>query len=113
MQLTLTVAALSTDDMVVLLADVAGGLLVAAVMGVSGLAMMRGALPDLLDRARGRLARMRSRRSGGTLIHELTLAVDPALTVAELERRLAGLRAALRAELPEADIAIQLGGAPS
>lgn len=131
-QITLTVAALSTDDAVVLLADVAGGLLVAAVMTVTGLAMVRAALPDLLDRApgaavrdtveraldrlpgaAGRLAGLRARRSGGTLFLELTLAVDPALSVAELERRLASLRAALGAELPEADIAIQLGGAPT
>jgi divalent metal cation (Fe/Co/Zn/Cd) transporter len=125
---TLTVAALSTDDVVVAAADAAGSLLVAAVMTVTGLRMVRSALPDLLDRSPGEtvrrvvertlaaqpggaalLGRLRARRSGGTLFVELTLSFDPALTVAEVGLRTAALRDAVCAELPQADVAIQLG----
>ncbi len=124
-QTTMTVAALSTDHLVVAIADAAGSLLVCIVMGNSAIRMIGGAVPDLIDRAAapgvratveravaeqlGALApltRLRSRRSGGTVFVELTLPRDPAPSVPELERRLAALRHSLRAELPQADIAI-------
>jgi divalent metal cation (Fe/Co/Zn/Cd) transporter len=127
-QTTMTIAALSTDHLVVAIADAAGSLLVCVVMGNSAVRMIAGAVPDLIDRAAapgvratveravteqlGALApltRLRSRRSGGTVFVELTLACAPALSLPELERRLAALRHSLRAELPQADIAILVG----
>jgi hypothetical protein len=40
---------------------------------------------------------------------ELTLSCAPALSLPELEQHLAALRLSLRAELPQADIAILVG----
>ena len=127
-QATMTVAALSTDHLIVAIADAAGSLLVCVVMANSAVRMITGAVPDLIDRAAapgvrttveravaeqlGALApltRLRSRRSGGTVFLELTLSCAPALSLPELERRLAALRISLRAELPQADIAILVG----
>ena len=124
-QTTMTVAALSTDHLVVAIADAAGSLLVCIVMGNSAIRMIGGAVPDLIDRAAapgvratveravaeklGALApltRLRSRRSGGTVFVELTLPRDPAPSLPDLEQRLAALRHSLRVELPQADIAI-------
>ena len=127
-QTTMTVAALSTDHLIVAIADAVGSLLVCVVMANSAVRMIAAAVPDLIDRAAapgvrstveqavaeqlGALApltRLRSRRSGGTVFLELTLSCAPALSLPELERRLAALRHSLRAELPQADIAILVG----
>jgi divalent metal cation (Fe/Co/Zn/Cd) transporter len=127
-QVALTVAALSTDNIVVAIADAAGSLVVSIVMTVTGLRMVLAAVPDIIDRAPGptvrgaveralarqpaaeaALGRLRARRSGGTVFVELTLTFDPALTVAEVQLRIAALRDIVRAELPQADVAIQLG----
>ena len=50
-QTTMTVAALSTDHLVVAIADAAGSLLVCVVMGNSAVRMIAAAVPDLIDRA--------------------------------------------------------------
>ena len=97
----LTVAALSTDDVIVAWADGLGSLFVGGYLVKSALAVLRGALPDLLDRSadrttrlaveRGlarhagdyvRLQRVRSRRSGHTAFVEIALELDAGLSLA-------------------------------
>jgi divalent metal cation (Fe/Co/Zn/Cd) transporter len=106
---TMTVAALSTDEQVV----------------VNAVDMSAYGLADLLDRSAGRVVRdvvdrvltrhagdygqlagMRSRSSGRVVFIELTLRFDPGLSIAEVSRRINALKQSLGREIQHADISI-------
>jgi ferrous-iron efflux pump FieF len=127
----LTVSALSTDDVVVAWADSLGSLFVASYMIVHAFGVLRTALPDLLDRSAGArvrdvvaralaaragdydsLLRSRSRRSGRTTFIEIHLAYDPALSMAEVQRRGEALKEAIRSDLGDAEVAIIAASTP-
>jgi divalent metal cation (Fe/Co/Zn/Cd) transporter len=122
---TMTVAALSTDEKVVACADVIGSLFVASFIVVNALDMLLSGLADLLDRSAGRtvreavdralahhagdygtLARVRSRRSGRVVFIELALRFEPRLSIAEVNRRIDELKQALGREIEHADISV-------
>ena len=122
---TMTVAALSSDDVVVAWADAIGSLFVAVFIFVNAVGMLRSGLPDLLDRSAGpqvrasveralashagdygRLHRLRSRRSGRVVFIELALGFEPGLTIAEVNRRIEALKELLRREIEHADISV-------
>ena len=109
---TMTIAALSTDNVVVASADAAGSVFVAILMVINGSEMLRTGIPDLLDRSAGktvrdtvdrvlaesagdyqRLDRVRSRRSGRVVFVEIALSFEPGLTIAEVNRRIDALEA--------------------
>jgi len=121
----LTVSALSTDDVVVAWADTLGSLFVAGYMVLNALEVMRTSLPDLLDRSAGAavaevvrraldaaragyedVTRLRTRRSGRITFVEIELAFDPALSMAEVARRVGTLGAAIKTELPHAEVSV-------
>jgi divalent metal cation (Fe/Co/Zn/Cd) transporter len=121
----LTLSALSTDDVVVAWADSLGSLFVAGYMVMNALEILRASLPDLLDRSAGaavgeavrralaaaradyaQATRLRTRRSGRITFVEIELAFDPALSMAEVARRVAALGAAIRTELPDAEVSV-------
>ena len=121
----LTVSALSTDDVVVAWADSLGSLFVASYMVLNAVEVLRTSLPDLLDRSAGatvtevvgralagaradyeQVTRLRTRRSGRTTFVEIELAFDPALSMAEVARRVGALGAAIKAELPQAEVSV-------
>jgi divalent metal cation (Fe/Co/Zn/Cd) transporter len=126
---TMTVAALSADNVVVASADAVGSVFVAAFMVVNGMQMLRICIPDLLDRSAGktvrdtvdrvlaarassyqRLDRVRSRKSGRVVFIEVALSFEPGLTIAEVNRRIAALKDALAKEIEHADISILTTG---
>jgi cation diffusion facilitator family transporter len=121
----LTVSALSTDDVVVAWADSLGSLFVAGYMVLNALEVMRTSLPDLLDRSAGAavagvvrraldaaradyedVTRLRTRRSGRITFVEIELAFDPALSMAEVARRVGTLATAIKTELPHAEVSV-------
>jgi divalent metal cation (Fe/Co/Zn/Cd) transporter len=125
-QLCLTVAALSTDDVIVAWADAIGALFVVGFIVVTAVGLLRVGFADLVDRAveeevqqainralahhfadYERFDRVRSRRSGRRVFIELALGFDSGLTMAEVDRRIAALTTTLRGEIADADIAIQ------
>ena len=127
---TMTIAALSTDNVVVASADAVGSVFVAIFMVLNGSEMLRTGIPDLLDRSAGktvrdtvdrvlaesagdyqRLDRVRSRRSGRVVFVEVVLSFEPALTIAEVNRRIAGLKESMAREIEHADISILTTGA--
>jgi divalent metal cation (Fe/Co/Zn/Cd) transporter len=122
---TMTLAALSTDEEVVAWADAVGSLFVAGFIVVNAVDMLLYGLADLLDRSAGRvvreaidhvlarhagdygqLARVRSRRSGRVVFIELTLRFDPGLSIAEVTRRIDVLKQSLGREIEHADVSI-------
>lgn len=122
---TMTIAALSTDNVVVASADAIGSVFVAAFMVINGSDLLRTGIPDLLDRSAGQevrakvdrvlasgaghyqsLGRVRSRRSGRVVFIEIALSFDPSLPVEEVNRRIADLKAAMAGEIENADISI-------
>jgi divalent metal cation (Fe/Co/Zn/Cd) transporter len=127
--MTMTVAALSADNVVVAAADAVGSIFVAGFMVVNGMQMLRDCVPDLLDRSAGKtvrdtvdrvlaesagdyqhLDRVRSRRSGRVVFIEIALSFDPGLTIAEVNRRIAALKVAMAKEIEHADISILTTG---
>jgi divalent metal cation (Fe/Co/Zn/Cd) transporter len=127
--ITMTVAALSSDNMIVASADAVGSVFVAVFMVVNGMEMLRIGIPDLLDRSAGtsvrdtvdrvladgagtyqRLDRIRSRKSGRVVFIELALSFEPGLTIAEVNRRIAALKGAIAKEIDHADISILTTG---
>jgi divalent metal cation (Fe/Co/Zn/Cd) transporter len=127
---TMTVAALSTDNVVVASADAVGSVFVAIFMVLNGSEMLRTGIPDLLDRSAGksvratvdrvlagsaghyqRLDRVRSRRSGRVVFVEIVLSFEPGLTIAEVNRRIAALKQSMANEIAHADISILTTGA--
>jgi divalent metal cation (Fe/Co/Zn/Cd) transporter len=126
---TMTIAALSADNVVVATADAVGSIFVAGFMVVNGMEMLRSSVPDLLDRSAGhpvrdtvnrvlagsagtyqRVDRVRSRRSGRVVFIEVVLSFDPGLTMAEVNRRIDVLKDAMAKEIDHADIAILTTG---
>jgi divalent metal cation (Fe/Co/Zn/Cd) transporter len=122
---TLTIAAVASDEVVVATADATGSLLVSCVIFVNALRILQDAVPDLLDRSAGgpvyaaieralerhrdayaALRRVRSRRSGHVVFVEIVLSFAGDLPRAEIERYVVLLHASLRQEIGEADIAI-------
>ena len=122
---TMTLAALSTDEEVVAWADAVGSLFVAGFIVVNAVDMLLYGLADLLDRSAGRvvreavgrvlarhagdygqLARVRSRRSGRVVFIELALRFDPGLSIAEVNRRIDVLKQSLGREIEHADVSI-------
>jgi divalent metal cation (Fe/Co/Zn/Cd) transporter len=123
--ISLTVAAVSTDEAIVAFADAVGSLFVATYLVIESIAVLRSALPDLLDRSAGERVRetvtrsltarsadyaringFRSRRSGRVTFIEIALAFDVALTIAEVNRRIETLKATISEELGEAEISV-------
>ncbi len=121
----LTLSALSLDPVISKACDVIGALFVAAYIVVNAAEMIRGGLPDLLDRCadeamqRGinralarhfddydQLQRVRSRRSGTTVFVEVALGFDPQLSFADVDRRVRAIRATFQREIAEADVSI-------
>jgi divalent metal cation (Fe/Co/Zn/Cd) transporter len=126
---TMTIAALSTDNVVVAWADAAGSIFVAFFIVLNAIEMLRAGIPDLLDRSAGksvrdtvdrvlagrageyqRLDRVRSRRSGRVVFVEIVLSFDPGLTIAEVNRRIVSLRQSMSREIEHADISILTTG---
>jgi divalent metal cation (Fe/Co/Zn/Cd) transporter len=122
---TLTIAAVASDEIVVATADAGGSLLVSCVIFANALRILQVAVPDLLDRSAGgpiyaaieralerhrdiyaALRRIRSRRSGRVVFVEIALSFAGDQTHAEVERQTVLLHASLRQEIGEADIAI-------
>ena len=122
---TMTVAALSTDNVVVASADAVGSIFVAIFIVLNGIDMLRTGIPDLLDRSAGktvrdtvdrvlagsagdyqRLDRVRSRRSGRVVFIEVVLSFEPGLTIADVNRRIASLKHLMQQEIEHADISI-------
>lgn len=123
--LALTVAALSTDNVVVAWADALGSIFVASFIVWNALGMLRSSVPDLADRTAGptvhetidnvltslagdyeRLDRVRSRRSWRVVFIEVVLSFHPRLTIAEVNRRIDRLKLAMQERLEHADISI-------
>jgi divalent metal cation (Fe/Co/Zn/Cd) transporter len=123
--ITMTVAAVSTDDRVVAWADVLGSLFVAGFIVVNAVDMLGTGLIDLLDRSAGpkvheaidralashaddygELARIRSRRSGRVIFIELALRFDPSLSIAQINQRIDALKQSLDHEIEHADISV-------
>jgi divalent metal cation (Fe/Co/Zn/Cd) transporter len=122
---TMTIAALSTDYVVVAWADAAGSIFVAVFIFANAIVMLQSGVPDLLDRSAGRavratvertlarhageyrrLDRLRSRRSGRVVFIEIALSFEAGLTIAEVNRRIEILRQAMSREIEHADISI-------
>lgn len=127
-QITMTVAALAKDSVVVAIADAVGTLMVCAVMAHAALRLLREAVPDLLDRsiaqvaqpaleralsvlpAAFRFAGLRSRGTRHAFALEVRLACRDGADVGDAIRAERALTAALQQLLPgiELSVAIQL-----
>jgi anti-sigma B factor antagonist len=124
-QATMTVAAISQNDVIVAWADAIGSGFVAIFIVINAIQMMRSGLPDLLDRtveegmqiainrALARhfkyydyIDRVRSRRTGEKVFIEIALRVDGNLALGEADRRAEALRATLNDEIHRADVSI-------
>ena len=122
---TLTIAALSTDGVVIAWADGMGALLVAGFIIHSAVDMIRTGLPDLVDLAINeefqaainrmlvshfedyeQLGHVRTRRAGDVVHVEIALTFKPDLTMNDVSTRIAAMKAHLRKEIEHADIAI-------
>jgi anti-anti-sigma factor len=124
-QATMTVAAVSQNDVIVAWADAIGSGFVAIFIVINAIQMMRSGLPDLLDRtveegiqiavnrALARhfkdydyIDRVRSRRAGEKVFIEIALRVDGNLALDEADRRAEALKATLNEEIHRADVSI-------
>jgi cation diffusion facilitator family transporter len=124
-QVSLTIAAVSPDPVVIVWTDSLGALVVCAFIVHAAVGMIRSDLPDLVDRSvhevfqaainrmlirhfddYERLDRVRTRRSGRTVHAEITLGFSPTLPMADVAQRIDAMKASLREELGDADIAI-------
>jgi divalent metal cation (Fe/Co/Zn/Cd) transporter len=129
--ITMTLAALSLDQEVAAWADAIGSLFVAAFIVANALDMLASGVADLLDRSAGgavrdaidralarhagdfgQVARVRSRRSGRVVFIELALRFDPGLTIAEVNRRIDGLKQSLGGEIEHSEISVLALAAP-
>jgi divalent metal cation (Fe/Co/Zn/Cd) transporter len=124
-QVTLTIAALSTDAVIIAWADGIGALFVCGFIIHSAIGMIRAGLPDLIDQSVSeefqaainrvlvkhfddyeRLDRVRTRRSGDTVYAEVALAFPPGLAMGEVSARIDAMKASLRDEVGHADVSI-------
>jgi divalent metal cation (Fe/Co/Zn/Cd) transporter len=133
----LSVAAVSTDDVVVAWADALGAFFVAAYTAITGWNVARRAVPDLLDRAVGqeirqavagalalyadrdvRVRQIRSRRSGQTAFVDVALDCEENVTIAEFDRRVVAIKEALQHTIGPCDVTVHAsaiipaGGSP-
>jgi len=125
-QATMTVAAVSLNDVIVAWADAIGSGFVALFIVINAVEMMRSGLPDLLDRAveegiqaavnralvrhfsdYEHLDRVRSRRAGEQVFIEIALGFASNLALGEADRRVAALKSTLNEEIRRADISVQ------
>jgi divalent metal cation (Fe/Co/Zn/Cd) transporter len=123
--ISLTIASFSADAVVSIWADSLGALLICGFIAHAALGMIRAELPDLVDRSVNeevqaainrmlvahfedydRLDRVRTRRSGAVIHAEITLGFHRDLTMADIDRRIEAMKASLRQEVGDADIAI-------
>jgi anti-anti-sigma factor len=130
-QATMTVAAVSLNDVIVTWADAIGSAFVAGFMVINAVEMMRSGLTDLLDRtveeeiqiavnralARhfkdyDRLDRVRSRRAGEQVFIEIALGYDGNLALGEANRHAEALKATLKEEIRRADVSILISSHP-
>lgn len=124
-QVLLTVSAVFSDPVISGTADVLGSLFVVGIMGYASWQMLRGGLPDLLDRTveesvqqsinralvrhfddYERLDRVRSRRSGKTVFVEVALSFPSSLTLAELDQRVFSIKQTLEGSIERADVSV-------
>ena len=125
-QVTMTIAAVSSDGVVSVWAEAIGSAFVACFILSNALDMARAGLPDILDRSVEEevqvainralaqhfeqfalLGRVRTRRSGSTVFIELGLAYDPSLPIGEVARRVASLKNALLDGIDGSDVTIE------
>jgi divalent metal cation (Fe/Co/Zn/Cd) transporter len=129
-QVTMTVAALAKDPVVVAVADAVGALLVCAVMAHAALGLLREAVPDLLDRSIAHVARpaleraatvlpaglrltgFRSRGTARAFALEVTLACRTGTDVQEVARAERQLAAELRRLLPDIELSVAIQAVP-
>ena len=122
---SLTLAALSLDEVIITWADAAGALFVCSFIFYSAYEMLQAGLPDLVDRSVNeevqaainrmltrhfeeyeRLDSVRTRRSGETIYADIVLGFQSTLTLAEVNTRIEKMKSTLRAEVPGADVSI-------
>lgn len=125
-QVTMTIAAVTTDGTVAVWAEATGALFVAAFLLWNAISMFRSGLPDILDRSVGDevqvainralaahfddyalLRRVRTRRSGTAVFVELVLAYDRAMPMSEVARRVTAMKRTLHADIDGADVTIE------
>jgi cation diffusion facilitator family transporter len=123
--LSMTVAALSTDNVVVTWADALGSIFVAAFIVWNAWGMLRSSIPDLVDRTAGpavhetvnnvlvtlageyeRLDSIRSRRSGRVVFVEVVLTFQPSLTIAEVNERIDRVKRAMQEKIEHLEVSI-------
>ncbi len=123
--ISLSIAALSTDGVVILWADAIGALLVCGFIVHAAADMIKSGLPDLVDLAVNeefqaaitrmlarhfddydQLGHVRTRRVGDLVHVEIALGFRPDLTMAEVSARIDTMTANLQQELGRADISI-------
>jgi len=124
-QVTMTIAAVTTDDGIAIGAEAVGSTFVAAFIIWNAWQMFRSGLPDILDRSVEEevqmainrslaahfndfelLGRVRTRRSGDAIFVELSLGYAPEITMAELGRRISEMTETLLSEIDGADVTI-------
>ena len=123
--ITLTIAALASDGVVIMWADAIGALLVCGFIVHSALDMIKSGLPDLVDLAVNeecqaaitrmlvkhfdnydQLGHVRTRRAGDLVHVEIALGFRPDLTIGEVNARIDAMKANLQQEVGHADISI-------
>jgi divalent metal cation (Fe/Co/Zn/Cd) transporter len=130
-QITMTVAALAKDPVVVAAADSLGALLVCVVMGLAAWDLMAQAVPDLLDRSTNHIAgpalqravnalpdgfHLKSFRSRGTphaFVLEVALACAPGTDVVAAQRAERSLATSLAELLPETQLSLVVQAVPT
>ena len=123
--ITMTIAVLSVDGVVIRWADSIGALIVCGFIVHCAIQMLKAGVPDLVDRAVNeeiqvsinrtlarhfddydRLDHVRTRRSGKVVHIEIALGFRSNLTIAEVDARIGAMKATLGAGVQDADIAI-------
>jgi divalent metal cation (Fe/Co/Zn/Cd) transporter len=123
--ITLTIASLSSDGVVIMWADAIGALLVCGFIVHAALDMIKSGLPDLVDLAVNeecqaaitrvlvkhfdsydQLGHVRTRRAGDLVHVEIALGFRPELTMGEVDARIAAMKTHLQEEVGHADISI-------
>jgi divalent metal cation (Fe/Co/Zn/Cd) transporter len=123
--ITLTIAALSSDGLVIMWADAIGALLVCGFIVHAAVGMIKSGLPDLVDLAVNeecqaaitrmlvkhydsydQLGHVRTRRAGDLVHVEIALGFRPDLTMGEVNARIDEMKANLQQEVGHADISI-------
>ncbi|HEX2524884.1 MAG TPA: cation transporter [Geminicoccus sp.] len=130
-QVTMTISAVANDPVIAAYSDLVGALFVSGFILLIAIRMFRAGLPDLLDRAVDEAAQIlilralihhfdaydsldgiRTRRSGSRLFVEIALGFDQSLSMAEVDRRVVGIRQMIMGELPSTDVSILAAAVP-